>query len=121
MSSHKKKTSQDTGRETAAQFRVRPVSKASATLDGIRIDIIQIIALVVGAVLLTALILHPLMASLQGHVLKTAQDLLRANIDTLKVLGSAIAKRDSDTNAHNFRVTVYAVRIAEAMGVRLMK
>lgn len=57
------------------------------------------------------------MASLQGHVLKTAQDLLRANIDTLKVLGSAIAKRDSDTNAHNFRVTVYAVRIAEAMGL----
>ncbi len=35
MSSHKKKNSQETGRETAAQFRVRPVSKASATLDGI--------------------------------------------------------------------------------------
>ncbi|MBV5323957.1 MAG: HD-GYP domain-containing protein, partial [Rhodospirillaceae bacterium] len=34
-----------------------------------------------------------------------------------KVLGSAIAKRDSDTHAHNFRVTVYAVRIAQAMGL----
>lgn len=87
------------------------------TVDGIRMDIAQITALVVGAVLLTAMVLHPLMTSLQGRVLGTAQDLVHANIATLKVLGSAIAKRDSDTNAHNFRVTIYAVRIAEAMGL----
>lgn len=87
------------------------------TIDGIRADIAQITALVVGAVLLTAGVLHPLMASLQGRVLGTAQDLLHANIATLKVLGSAIAKRDSDTNAHNFRVTIHSVRIAEAMGL----
>jgi HD-GYP domain-containing protein (c-di-GMP phosphodiesterase class II) len=30
-------------------------------------------------------------------------------------LGSAIAKRDSDTDTHNYRVTLYAVRLAEAM------
>lgn len=106
------------GRDESPQGWFEGIYRLSpATQDGIRTDIIQITALMVGAVVLTALILHPLMASLQGHVLKTAQDLLRANIDTLKVLGSAIAKRDSDTNAHNFRVTVYAVRIAEAMGL----
>jgi HD-GYP domain-containing protein (c-di-GMP phosphodiesterase class II) len=87
------------------------------TLEAIQTDIIQIIALVAGAVLLTAGVLYPLMNSLQGHIVATAKDLLRSNIDTLKVLGSAIAKRDSDTHAHNFRVTVYAVRIAQAMGL----
>ena len=87
------------------------------TLAAIQADIVQIIALVAGAVLLTAGVLYPLMNALQGHIVDTARDLLRSNIDTLKVLGSAIAKRDSDTHAHNFRVTVYAVRIAEALGL----
>jgi HD-GYP domain-containing protein (c-di-GMP phosphodiesterase class II) len=36
----------------------------------------------------------------------------------LKVLGSAVAKRDSDTNLHNYRVTIYAVRLAEAIGIK---
>ncbi|MEI6984527.1 MAG: HD-GYP domain-containing protein [Rhodospirillaceae bacterium] len=87
------------------------------TLAAIDTDILQIIMLVVGAVLLTASVLYPLMSSLQGHIVAAAKGLLRANIDSLKVLGSAIAKRDSDTNAHNFRVTVLAIRIAEAMNV----
>jgi HD-GYP domain-containing protein (c-di-GMP phosphodiesterase class II) len=87
------------------------------TLQAIRTDVMQIVGLAAAAVLLTAAVLYPLMASLQGHVVAAARDLLRANIDTLKVLGNAIAKRDSDTNSHNFRVTVYAVRIAESMGL----
>jgi HD-GYP domain-containing protein (c-di-GMP phosphodiesterase class II) len=87
------------------------------TLDGVRTDIMRILALTVGAVLMTAAVLYPLMSSLQGHIVAAARELLRANIDTLKVLGNAIAKRDSDTNAHNYRVTIYAVRIAEAMGL----
>ena len=35
----------------------------------------------------------------------------------LPVLGSAIAKRDSDTDAHNYRVTLYSTRIGEALGL----
>jgi HD-GYP domain-containing protein (c-di-GMP phosphodiesterase class II) len=87
------------------------------TLGAVETDIMRILALTVGAVLMTAAVLYPLMASLQGHIVAAARELLRANIDTLKVLGNAIAKRDSDTNAHNYRVTIYAVRIAEAMGL----
>ena len=87
------------------------------TVEAVQIDIMQIIGLVAGAVLLTAGVLYPLMSSLQGHIVATARDLLRANIDTLEVLGNAIAKRDNDTNAHNFRVTIYAVRVAEAIGL----
>jgi len=33
------------------------------------------------------------------------------------VLGGAIAKRDSDTDAHNYRVSVYSVSLAEAVNV----
>ncbi len=93
-------------------YRISP-----ETTTAIRTDVLQITGLVIGAVLLTAAILYPLMSSLQGHIVAAAQNLLRANIDTLKVLGNAIAKRDSDTNAHNYRVTVIAVRIAESMGL----
>lgn len=87
------------------------------TMAAIRDDVMQITILVVVIVLMTAAMLYPLMASLQGNVVDAARGLLRANIETLKVLGNAIAKRDSDTNAHNYRVTVYAVRIAERLGL----
>lgn len=36
-------------------------------------------------------------------------------LELLQSLGSAIAKRDSDTDTHNYRVTLYAVRLAGAM------
>jgi HD-GYP domain-containing protein (c-di-GMP phosphodiesterase class II) len=87
------------------------------TLHAIHNDIMQITILVMAAVMLTAGVLYPLMSSLHGHALEAARGLLRANIETLKVLGNAIAKRDSDTNAHNYRVTVYAIRIAERLGL----
>jgi HD-GYP domain-containing protein (c-di-GMP phosphodiesterase class II) len=35
----------------------------------------------------------------------------------MEVLGSAIAKRDSDTDAHNYRVTLYSLRLAEIVGL----
>ena len=34
-----------------------------------------------------------------------------------RTLGSAIAKRDSDTNIHNYRVTLYSVRLGEKLGI----
>ncbi len=45
-------------------------------------------------------------------------NLQKANIELLEVLGSAIAKRDSDTNMHNYRVTSIAIRLAEALGLK---
>jgi len=41
--------------------------------------------------------------------------LLASNIDTILTLGNAIALRDSDTSDHNYRVTYYTIRIAEAL------
>jgi len=33
-------------------------------------------------------------------------DLLDSNLETLRVLGNAIAKRDSDTDDHNYLVSI---------------
>jgi HD-GYP domain-containing protein (c-di-GMP phosphodiesterase class II) len=92
-------------------YRISP-----ATVAGIRETTLGVTGLVVLSVLMTALILYPLMMSLQRHIVDKARDLLDANLSTLKVLGNAIAKRDSDTNTHNYRVTLYAAAIAQKLG-----
>jgi hypothetical protein len=93
-------------------YRLTPRTMAEVTFD-----IVSITALAMAAVVVTALILYPIMAHQQRLVVARAQDSIRANMETLKVLGSAIAKRDGDTQIHNFRVTVYAVRTAEVLGL----
>lgn len=45
------------------------------------------------------------------------KELLSANLEMLELLGAMVAKRDGDTSAHNYRVTIYAVRLAEAVGL----
>jgi HD-GYP domain-containing protein (c-di-GMP phosphodiesterase class II) len=51
------------------------------------------------------------------RLIEFSNDLLDANLDELSLLGSAIAKRDSDTDAHNYRVSLYSVRLAEAINL----
>ncbi|QSA97830.1 HD-GYP domain-containing protein [Methylococcus sp. EFPC2] len=60
---------------------------------------------------------YPVISRLLDRLGLLSIHLLDANLETLQALGSAIAKRDSDTDAHNYRVTIYAVRLAEAMGL----
>lgn len=48
---------------------------------------------------------------------QVSQNLLNANIGMLEVLGSAIAKRDSNTSAHNYRVCIYSIHLGKAMGI----
>jgi putative nucleotidyltransferase with HDIG domain len=84
-------------------------------------EIVKDTATVVGvsslSVLLAALVLLPIFVAFNRSVMGLSRQLLNANIDILTVLGSAIAKRDSDTHAHNYRVTILAIRLAEAMGL----
>jgi HD-GYP domain-containing protein (c-di-GMP phosphodiesterase class II) len=70
---------------------------------------------VVGIVVVTTLILYPIIITLMGRLTQLADTLLEANIETLQALGSAIAKRDRDTDIHNYRVTIYSVALAEAL------
>lgn len=70
---------------------------------------------VVVVVFVTSLALYPLIIRMNRKLLDYSHILALTNIGMLKVLGSAIAKRDSDTNIHNFRVTLYSVRLGEKM------
>jgi HD-GYP domain-containing protein (c-di-GMP phosphodiesterase class II) len=81
-------------------------------------DVVGALVHVILAILVTAVMFYPIIIGLTKNLMKLTSDLSRANIGMLAVLGGAIAKRDSDTNAHNYRVTIYAVRLAHAMGLK---
>lgn len=68
-------------------------------------------------VAVTSGLLYPVIVQLVHKLSVFSRNLLDANLDTLSLLASAIAKRDSDTDVHNFRVTLYALHLAEAMRV----
>lgn len=87
------------------------------TLRNIEIDTFGTLFLVVVVILITAIMLYPIIISLNKGLIKLSSDLLKGNIELMDVLGSAIAKRDSDTNSHNYRVTIYAIRFAELLGL----
>jgi HD-GYP domain-containing protein (c-di-GMP phosphodiesterase class II) len=96
----------------AARFEVSAAEQAEA-----RRRLAGALALAVGIVLATAALIYPIVARLLRRLEALSLSLLDANLETLGVVGSAIAKRDSDTDAHNFRVTVYAAAVAEAAGM----
>jgi HD-GYP domain-containing protein (c-di-GMP phosphodiesterase class II) len=87
------------------------------TLAEAKSRILRNALLATAIVLATALLLYPIIARLLLRVTQISRDLLDANLETMSVLGGAIAKRDSDTDAHNFRVTLYSTRLAEAAGL----
>lgn len=67
------------------------------------------------AVLISGLVMYPLLLRLTRHIESQSRALLQGNIELMEVMGEAVAKRDSDTNIHNYRVTLYALLLAEAM------
>ena len=80
-------------------------------------QIIKTIFYVIAVVFSTTLLLYPVIMHLTGKLSDFSSNLLNANLEMLEVLGATIAKRDSDTDAHNYRVTIYAVHLAEALGL----
>ena len=68
-------------------------------------------------VLATSLLLYPVILRLVKRLTQFSANLLDANLQTISLLGCTIAKRDSDTDAHNYRVSIYSVRLAEAIGL----
>jgi HD-GYP domain-containing protein (c-di-GMP phosphodiesterase class II) len=70
---------------------------------------------VIGLVAATALVIYPIIGRLLDRLSRQTVKLLDSNLQILQVLGGAIAKRDSDTDAHNYRVSVYSVCLAEAI------
>lgn len=77
---------------------------------------IQVHALtVLGSLAAMALALYPLMLTMSRRVFRFANELEKTHIEIVAVLGAAVSQRDSETSAHNFRVALYAIRLAEAL------
>ncbi len=104
-------------RETAGYFegvyKVSPQTMAEFK-NRIFLSLLQVVVII----FFTTLTIYPIVLTLNRGLIRRTGELFQANIGMLKVLGSAIAKRDSDTNLHNHRVTIYAVRLAEAVGLK---
>jgi HD-GYP domain-containing protein (c-di-GMP phosphodiesterase class II) len=90
---------------------------SAAALADIDRRVLRAVLWVIGIVVLTSLAAYPTIVTLLNRVTNLTANLLDSNLETLQVLGSAVAKRDSDTDIHNYRVTVYATRLAEAVGL----
>lgn len=103
--------------ETAMYFE--GVYKVAAqTMEELKNRIFLSLLQVVVIIFFTTLAIYPIVLLLNRGLIRRTRELALANIGMLKVLGGAIAKRDSDTNLHNYRVTIYAVRLAEALGLK---
>jgi len=73
-------------------------------------------ALMVGlASLLCGAAIYPVVVHLSADNERKAREVLDSHISMMEALGRAIAKRDSDTGAHNYRVAWIAARIAERL------
>lgn len=92
-------------------FRLSP-----ARSDEVIKDTAMVVAVSTLSVLVAALVLLPIFVAFNRGTMGLSRRLLDANLEILTVLGSAVAKRDSDTHAHNYRVTILAIRLAEVMG-----
>ncbi len=88
---------------------------SAAAIGDIRGNILRTMLYVAGLIIATALTIYPIIGRLLGRLSRQTVRLLDSNLETLQVLGGAIAKRDSDTDAHNYRVSVFSVCLAEAI------
>jgi HD-GYP domain-containing protein (c-di-GMP phosphodiesterase class II) len=85
------------------------------TLQEQQEQILKSVLTAVLSVMVTAFLLYPLLLSMLRQTNGLSLRLLDANLSLMRSLGNAIAKRDSDTDTHNYRVTYYAVKLAESM------
>ncbi len=93
-------------------FAVSPV-----TVARLRADQLRAVAYVILIVLATVLAIYPVIFAMIRRLGLLTSSLLDSNLETMQALGGAIAKRDSDTDEHNFRVSVYSLRLAQELGL----
>jgi len=94
---------------------------APETMEKTRAKAIRLAGASILIVLLTTGLLYPVVVTLLNRVSSLSARLFEANLEMLNVLGSAVAKRDSDTDSHNYRVTIISVKLAEALGLPKQK
>ncbi len=62
--------------------------------------------------------IYPVLVRLSADNERKAREILDSHLSMMEALGRAVAMRDSDTGAHNFRVAWIAARIGERLGLR---
>jgi len=100
-----------------AAYIVAIYALSAQGMDDIRRNTIRAVMAVIGIVIATTALLYPVIVALLRSLAGASLNLLDSHLETLKLLGSAIAKRDHDTDLHNHRVTIAAVHLAEACGL----
>lgn len=88
-----------------------------ATLNQIKLNIFFTVGVSIFCILVIGGILYPIILKLNKSLIENNKALLQSNVQLMEVLGSAIAKRDSDTNIHNYRVTIYAINLGQKIGL----
>jgi len=86
-------------------------------ISSMKMEAVKTVAITVLIVILTALFIYPLVLYLDLNLTRRTKQLLEANTSMLEALGAAIAMRDSDTGAHNYRVAYYSIKLGEAAGL----
>lgn len=106
------------GKDHALAGYVAGVSRLDEpTLRAQREQIVNGALTAAASVFATSILLYPLLLAMLRQTTAQSRRLLDANLSLLHSLGNAAAKRDSDTDAHNYRVTIYAVALAEALAL----
>lgn len=86
-------------------------------LAAINRRIYRTLILVVVTLLACTVVLYPVILRLNRRLFLFSKKMLHANLQLMDVLGNAISVRDETTNSHNYRVTLYAIRIGEAVKI----
>ncbi|WP_428033464.1 HD-GYP domain-containing protein [Amphritea sp.] len=69
------------------------------------------------ASLICGAVVYPIVVYLSRENRRKAREVLDSHISMMEALGRSIAKRDSDTGIHNYRVAWIATKIAEAIEI----
>jgi hypothetical protein len=85
--------------------------------EQIRSEALRVALLVALAALLCGAALYPVTVRLFADNQRKTREVLESHISMMEALGRAIARRDSDTGAHNYRVAWIAATLAEAVGL----
>ncbi|TSE28674.1 3'3'-cGAMP-specific phosphodiesterase 2 [Tepidimonas thermarum] len=85
--------------------------------EQLRGDAIGAASLAALAALLCGVVIYPIVIHLSRDNERKALQVLESHVSMMEALGRAIAKRDSDTGAHNYRVAWLAARLGEALGL----
>lgn len=88
-----------------------------ANQKAIHDEILNGVALVVLAVLVTAIVVYRLTISLYRRLSRPSTTAQAGNLEVLEVVGNMIASRDAESSAHNYRVTLYALSLAHEAGL----